>query len=67
MTQEQLVLTNTPLSELGAGIHMLALIGPYDRSGPVPGATRSKAWVCSRSLAGITGSNPTGDMDVCLL
>jgi hypothetical protein len=23
--------------------------------------------VCSRSLAGIVGSNPAGDMDVCLL
>jgi hypothetical protein len=23
-------------------------------------ATRSKAWVCARSLAGIVGSNPTG-------
>ena len=28
-------------------------------------AARSKAWVCVRSLAGIVGSNPTGDMDVC--
>jgi hypothetical protein len=26
--------------------------------GSVPVAARSKAWVCSRSLAGITGSNP---------
>jgi hypothetical protein len=26
-----------------------------------------KAWVCSRSLAGIVCSNPTGGMDVCLL
>ena len=34
---------------------------------PVPVAARSKAWVCSRSLAGIAGSNPTGGMDVCLL
>jgi hypothetical protein len=29
-------------------------------------AARSKAWVCSRSLAGIEGSNPAGGhMDVC--
>ena len=28
-------------------------------------AARSKAWVCGRSPAGIVGSNPTGDMDVC--
>ena len=34
---------------------------------PVPVAARSKAQVCGRSPAGIVGSNPTGDMDVCLL
>jgi hypothetical protein len=33
----------------------------------IPVATRSKAWVCGRSLAGIVGSNPAGVMDVCLL
>ena len=27
-------------------------------------ATRSKAWVCARSPAGIAGSNPAGSMDV---
>ena len=27
---------------------------------------RSKAWVCSRSLAEVAGSNPAEDMDVCL-
>ena len=30
-------------------------------------AARSKAWVYGRSLAGIAGSNATGDIDVCLL
>jgi len=30
-------------------------------------AARSKAWVCSRSLARIVGSSPAGSMDVCLL
>jgi hypothetical protein len=34
---------------------------------PIPVATRSKVWVCGRSLAGIVGSNPTRAMDVCLL
>ena len=34
---------------------------------PVPVAARSKAKVCGRSTAEIVGSNPTGDMDVCLL
>ena len=26
---------------------------------------RSKAWVCGRSAAGIAGSNPAGDMEIC--
>jgi hypothetical protein len=30
-------------------------------------ASRSKAWVCGHSLAGITGSNAVGGMDVCML
>jgi hypothetical protein len=34
---------------------------------PIPVAERSKALVCSRSPAGIAGSNPVGGMDVCLL
>ena len=34
---------------------------------PIPVAARSQAWVCGRSLAGITGSNPEGSMDICLL
>jgi hypothetical protein len=34
---------------------------------PIPVAARSKAWVCSRALAGIEGSNPTGGMDFFLL
>ena len=32
-----------------------------------PVAERSKAWVCSRSHAGIAGSNPTEGMDVCVV
>ena len=27
---------------------------------PTPVAARSKAWACGRSLAGVSGSNPTG-------
>jgi hypothetical protein len=34
---------------------------------PIPVDARSKAWVCGRSLSGIVGSNPNGDMDICLL
>ena len=34
---------------------------------PVPVTARSKASVCNRSLEEIVGSNPTRDMDVCLL
>jgi hypothetical protein len=33
---------------------------------PIPVDERSKM-VCGRSLAGIVGSNPAGDVDVCLL
>ena len=29
----------------------------------IPEAARSNAWVCSRSLAGIVGSNPAGGVD----
>jgi hypothetical protein len=34
---------------------------------PIPVAEQSKVWDCSRSPAGITSSNPTGGMDVCVL
>ena len=34
---------------------------------PVPVATRSKAWVCGRSLPGIVGSNPAGVVEVWLV
>ena len=33
---------------------------------PIPVAALSEAWVCNRSLAGIEGSNPAGDMDISL-
>jgi hypothetical protein len=32
----------------------------------IPVVTRSKLWVCGGSLAWIAGSNPAGDMEVCL-
>ena len=34
---------------------------------PIPVAERSKARVCGRSLAEVAGSNPAGDMDVCVV
>ena len=33
----------------------------------IPVATRSKAWVCSRSFPGIAGSNPAGVVEVGLV
>jgi len=39
----------------------------YDCSVPVTVTAQSKVWVCCRSLVGIAGSNPAGDMVVCLL
>jgi hypothetical protein len=32
---------------------------------PVAVAARSKASVCGRSFAGITGSNPAGGVEIC--
>jgi hypothetical protein len=34
---------------------------------PVPVAARYKAWVCGRSVPGITGSNSTGGSDIRFL
>jgi hypothetical protein len=39
----------------------------YRTNWPIPVAARSKAWICGRSLAGLAGSNPAKNMDVCLL
>jgi hypothetical protein len=39
----------------------------YIYIGSIPVAARYKAWVCSRLLTGIVGSNPAYGMDVCLL
>ena len=36
-------------------------------TGPTPVTTRSKAWVCGRSLGGTAGPNPARGMNVCLL
>jgi len=33
----------------------------------IPVAAWCKLWVCGHSVAGIAGSNPTEDIDVCLL
>ena len=32
----------------------------------IPVVAQSKAWVCGRSLTGIVGSAPAGDMDLGL-
>ena len=42
------------------------LFGIYS-NGPIPVATRFKAWVCGRSAAGMSALNPAGGMDVWLL
>jgi hypothetical protein len=34
---------------------------------PIAEAARSKAWICSRSLAGDAGSNPADGMGICVL
>ena len=42
-------------------------INSYRWRKPIPVAALYMAWVFGRSLAGITGWNPTGVMDVCRL
>jgi hypothetical protein len=46
------------------GSSTLSLTLVIDEVMPITVAVRSKAWVCGRSLTGIVGLNPTGDMDV---
>jgi hypothetical protein len=63
--------TPRPSSHMSVRAHYLWITCPayfaLRNNMPVPVAARSKAWFCGPSLAGITGSNPTGGMDVCLL
>ena len=44
--------------KLRNGLFHFFIYHVYDFYLPIPVAERSKAWVCSRSLAGIAGSNP---------
>jgi hypothetical protein len=37
------------------------------KDSPIPVVVHSKAWVYSRSLAGIVSLNPAGGIDACLL
>ena len=39
----------------------------YEHSRPVPVASRSKEWICGRSLSGIAVLNPAWGMDVRVL
>ena len=48
-------------------LHCLYFSATMYISEPIPVAARSKACVCGRSLAGIVGSNPAGDMEICAL
>jgi len=50
-----------------APVRVLAVLQRHVLFWPVPVAVRSKAWVCGHSPAEIVGSNPTEDMNVCLL
>jgi hypothetical protein len=57
--EDRMSLSNIPV--------MFMLIIPSNSYLPITVAAPSKAWVCGRLLTGIVGSNPAGDMDVCLL
>jgi hypothetical protein len=50
-----------------ANIYMFINVVVKVKFVPIPVAARSKACVCGLSLAGIVGSNPAGNMDVCPL
>jgi hypothetical protein len=52
---------------LRKAIILTAYISLLRKKQPIPEAPRSKAWVYSRLLAGITDSNPAGDIHICLL
>jgi hypothetical protein len=56
---------DSPHSQRGRNLKVAFLRVVYFTQIPV--TTLSKAWVCSRSLAGIEGSILAGSMDVCLL
>jgi hypothetical protein len=47
--------------------NIVILLSSKSEKKSVPGAARSKVWVCGRSPAEIVGSNPAGDMVVCRL
>ena len=45
----------------------VTIINLYHKCKPVPVTARSKALVCGRSPAETAGSNPDGDVNVCML
>jgi hypothetical protein len=47
--------------------HRNIFCGIISAEGQIPLAARSKAWAHGFCLDGITGSNPPGYMDVCVL
>ena len=50
---------------LGTGSHLEVDTDVVPIYFKTPVASRSKVWVCGRSLVGILGSNHAGGMDVC--
>jgi len=60
------VLQNFPLLQKDIYIYIyIFFFTVYYCSEPNSVAARSNAWVYGRSLVGIVGSKPAGDMDVC--
>jgi hypothetical protein len=50
--------------ELAVYLHCFSVLATSWKA-HIPVAARSKAWVYGRSVVGIVGSNPAGDMYVC--
>ena len=48
-------------------IPICSLVAQLKYNWSITVAVRSTAWVCGRSLVGISGSTPVRGMDVCLL
>jgi len=54
-------------AKLGASFQYVILLFYFLKVAQADPSGRAKGWVSGRSIARIVGSNPAGDMDVCLL
>jgi hypothetical protein len=67
MAVDNAAIVAIPLCRESGYMFYITSLLPVFKVIPIPVAARSKAWVCSRSLSGIAGSNPTSGMDLYLV